>query len=50
MIEIKNVSKTFNHEIKAIDHIDLKLNDGEIIGFIGLNGAGKKDAYWSIKT
>ena len=41
MIEIKNVSKTFNHEIKAIDHINLKLNDGEIIGFIGLNGAGK---------
>ena len=41
MIEIKHVSKTFNREIKAIDDVDLKLNDGEIIGFIGLNGAGK---------
>ena len=41
MIEIKKVSKTFNNEKKAIDNISLKLEDGEIIGFIGLNGAGK---------
>ena len=41
MIEIKHVSKTFNREIKAIDDINLTVEDGEIIGFIGLNGAGK---------
>lgn len=41
MIEIKNVSKTFNNNIKAIDNLSLKINDGEIVGFIGLNGAGK---------
>lgn len=41
MIEIKNVSKTFNGEIKAIQDLSLTISPGEIVGFIGLNGAGK---------
>ena len=41
MIEIKTVSKTYNNNIKAIDKLNLTINDGEIVGFIGLNGAGK---------
>lgn len=41
MIEIKNVSKTYNNEIKAIRNLSLNIEDGEIVGFIGLNGAGK---------
>ena len=44
MIEIKNVSKTYNNNIKAIDNLNLKINYGEIVGFIGLNGAGKTTA------
>lgn len=44
MIEIKNVSKTYNNNIKAIDNLNLKINDGDIVGFIGLNGAGKTTA------
>ncbi len=44
MIEIKSVSKTYNGNIKAIDNLSLKINDGEIVGFIGLNGAGKTTA------
>ena len=44
MIEIKNVSKTYNDNIKAINNLNLKINDGEIVGFIGLNGAGKTTA------
>ena len=44
MIEIKNVSKTYNGNIKAIDNLSLKINDCEIVGFIGLNGAGKTTA------
>lgn len=41
MIEIKNLRKVFNNEIVAIDNLNLTINDGEIVGFIGLNGAGK---------
>ena len=41
MIEIKNVSKTYNKNIKAIQNLSLKISPGEIVGFIGLNGAGK---------
>ena len=38
------MSKTYNDNIKAIDNLNLKINDGEIVGFIGLNGAGKTTA------
>ena len=41
MIEIKNVSKAYSKDQKAIDSLDLKINDGEIFGFLGPNGAGK---------
>jgi len=41
MIEIKKVSKTYNGSVKAIKDLSLTINDGEIVGFIGLNGAGK---------
>ena len=41
MIEIKNVSKTYNGEKKAIKNISLDIKNGEIFGFIGHNGAGK---------
>ena len=41
MIEIKNVSKTYNGEKKAINNINFTVNDGEIFAFIGHNGAGK---------
>ena len=41
MIEIKNVSKTYNGAKKAINKISFDIKDGEIFGFIGHNGAGK---------
>ena len=41
MIEIKNVSKTYNEEKKAIKNISFDIKDGEIFAFIGHNGAGK---------
>ena len=41
MIDVKNVSKTYNGNVLAIDDLSIKVNNGEIVGFIGLNGAGK---------
>lgn len=41
MLEIRNFSKTYSKGKRAVDNISLKINPGEIFGFIGHNGAGK---------
>ncbi len=41
MIEIKNLTKSYNETKKAVNNISLTINDGEIFAFIGHNGAGK---------
>lgn len=41
MITITDVSKSYNQETLAVDHINLEVRDGEIFGFLGPNGAGK---------
>ena len=41
MIEIKNVSKSYNKKNKTIEKLNLEIKDGEIFGFLGPNGAGK---------
>ncbi len=44
MIRIDNVSKVFRtsaNEIKAVNNINLTIEDGSIFGIIGLSGAGK---------
>ncbi len=40
MIQIKNISKSFG-TIKAIDQIDLTIQNGLVFGMLGTNGAGK---------
>ena len=42
MIEIIGVSKSYNQgTVKAVDSVNLTINNGEIFGFLGPNGAGK---------
>lgn len=42
MFEIRNVSKAYNKNgDKAVDSLNLTVNNGEIFGFLGPNGAGK---------
>ena len=48
MIEIKNVSKTYDGKKKAIDNLSFEVKDGEIFAFIGHNGAGKTTTIKSI--
>ena len=40
MIEVKQISKLYGEQ-HALDHVDLTVNDGEIVGLLGPNGAGK---------
>jgi ABC-2 type transport system ATP-binding protein len=41
VIEVKGLTKVFNHSLTAVDHIDFSVKRGEIFGFLGPNGAGK---------
>ncbi len=44
MIELRNVRKIFKtkeSEVKALDDVSLKIEDGDIYGIIGFSGAGK---------
>ena len=45
MIELQNIEKVYNQgtsrEVRALKHISLHIDKGEIFGVIGLSGAGK---------
>ncbi|PRR83288.1 ABC transporter ATP-binding protein [Clostridium vincentii] len=41
MISIENITKTYNGSNKAVDNLNLEIQDGEIFGLLGPNGAGK---------
>jgi ABC-2 type transport system ATP-binding protein len=41
MIELVNVTKSYNGTVKAVDQMNLTVPKGEIFGFLGPNGAGK---------
>lgn len=41
MLEIRNFTKVYKGEKKAVDDFNLTVSAGDIFGFIGHNGAGK---------
>lgn len=48
MLEIRNLSKIYKGGKRAVDHFNLKVEAGDIYGFIGHNGAGKSTTIKSI--
>ena len=40
MIKVKQLVKNYN-DVKAVQSIDFNINHGEVVGFLGANGAGK---------
>ncbi|MBP1756351.1 MAG: transporter related, partial [Firmicutes bacterium] len=41
MLSIKNFSKSYKNDKKAVENLNLEVMKGDIFGFIGHNGAGK---------
>ena len=41
MIRMKNVSKTYDNGVVALDHINIEIGKGEFIFVVGVSGAGK---------
>jgi ABC-2 type transport system ATP-binding protein len=40
-IVTRGLTKRFGKDVMAVDHIDLRVREGELYGFLGPNGAGK---------
>lgn len=41
VIDIENITKSYNGTYKAVSSLNLRIKDGEIFGLLGPNGAGK---------
>ena len=48
-IEVQNISKSYN-KIKAVENITFNVNDGELFGLIGPDGAGKTTIFRILTT
>lgn len=49
IIEIKDLTKKFGN-VAAVDHLDLEIQEKEILGLLGPNGAGKTTAILMLTT
>jgi ABC-2 type transport system ATP-binding protein len=48
-IEVKSLTKMFGHLV-AVDHISFEIEEGEVFGFLGANGAGKTSTIMMLAT
>jgi ABC-2 type transport system ATP-binding protein len=48
-IEVNNLTKAFGHLV-AVDHISFEVGQGEIFGFLGVNGSGKTTTMMMLAT
>lgn len=50
-VKVKNITKTYNKgEVLALDNISLSVNEGELFGLIGPDGAGKTTLFRVLTT
>src|SRR5215211_4272728 len=49
-IEVRDLVKVFKKGPRAVDGIDLRVEEGEIYGFLGPNGAGKSTTVHVLTT
>ena len=49
MLRMENISKSFK-TVKALQNIDFEVNEGELFGLVGPDGAGKKTLFSILVT
>ena len=49
IIQFQNLTKKFG-DLAAVDHLNLEIEEGEILGLLGPNGAGKTTAILMLAT
>ncbi|MGA9098866.1 MAG: ATP-binding cassette domain-containing protein, partial [Methanotrichaceae archaeon] len=40
-IEVKQLTKVYNGDVKALDGVDFSVNAGDVFAMLGPNGSGK---------
>ena len=48
ILDIRGLTKTYSSGLKALDHVDLQVQKGEIFALLGPNGAGKTTLIGSV--
>ena len=48
MITLENVNKIYSNGLHAVKDVNLKVNEGDIFGIIGLSGANSREMERSI--